>query len=324
MNKMKSFSFNNCSFAVVIPARIEIKENRSSNSRLKLLIKCLESIIESININQKDGQLKWGMTNILLIDDSSSISLKDILPESITNKIEISKNYYSPGQAGSLNFAVTNSCYDVFAFTDSDCVVAQDWVNQIAYHFKNNSDHVGVSGPNWKFLSVQNKWAKFLTKQESSLMRYIFERYVNYQKEITWRVDCRNMALKKVIFDKNCLFPEKHGPGVSGQYSHYLRKFLKTNAMQIGFNDKMITYHQHIKSLIQQIKVYHKRGFEGRFHQLYKYGHKNIKEAFLSNYFYEHFIAPGNRGVFVFLYSFLVHSAFWLGIFQGNYTKRYI
>jgi len=248
---------------------------------------------------------------IVVVDDMSLVPIDELLPEHIVHRVTIIRNKNVLGQGGALNYAIRTTSADIYAFTDSDCIVSENWIDTIAAHYTNFPNHIGVTGPNWNFVTPASLWKLFLTRQESLLMRFIFESYIDHERNIAWRVDCRNMSLRTSFFDTFCFFPEGQGPAVSGQFSYRLRDILQNSGFVIGFNSNMLTYY--VDSLVRQMLSYYKRGAQGEFSQIYTRGHGNIVQAFLNRYLYRHFVAPCLYGVSP-AYVILVHGAFWIGI----------
>jgi glycosyltransferase involved in cell wall biosynthesis len=306
--------------AIVIAARHD--PFNPSLDRLTCLTACLRSVIVSVIRNQRRGKECWKDAQIVLVDDNSFIPLDSLLPKELLSFIQVLKNERTPGQAGALNHALATVPADVYAFTDSDCVVGQDWISAFGDHYSRFPTRVGIAGPNWLFADAAGRWSRFLTQQEAALARFIFNSYVDPEAMTTGRIDCRNLSLRAdflaTYYGETPLFPEGQGPSVSGQASVNLRDVLAAHKLVVGYEPKAITYHKSIDSLRRQVVTYYRWGRYGDFSRIYSRQAGGLRRAFVRRYLIRHFVAPAVYGDVFWPYVALVHSAYWIGILRHH------
>lgn len=310
--------------AIVIAARHD--PHTPSFDRLAYLTACLRSLIASVAQDQYKGTKCWREVQIILVDDNSPAPLESLLPRDLYSHVHLLQNERIPGQAGALNHAIATVSADAYAFTDSDCIVARDWVSMLGSHYTHFPMRVGVAGPNWLYLDPASRWSRFLTYQETALVRFIFESYVDSEAMTVGRIDCRNLSLRAdflaTYYGEQPLFPEGQGPSVSGQASANLRDVLTAHGLVVGYEPKAITYHQPIDSLVRRVLAYYCWGRYGDFSRIYSREMRGLSRAFVRRYLIRHFVAPAVRGGVFWPYLVLVHSAYWIGIL-GHHLSLY-
>ncbi len=314
---------NRGSLAIVIAARHDPKTSRSFD-RLTLLVSCLQSISDAVVWDQRQAGNGWKEIKIILVDDYSPVPLVTLLPLNILDKIHVLRNGRTPGQAGALNYVLLNSSADVFAFTDSDCMVAQDWISKLHEHYINFPNRVGVGGPNWLFAKSPSFWKRFLTHQEATLARYIFASYIDFKTTTTRRIDCRNLSLRTDFlakYYKDGFFQEGSGPSVSGQASANLRNILSNNGLVVGYEPKALTYHKSVDGLVNQVKAYYRWGRQGDYYQIYSDEFGSLRKAFFKRYLKRHFVSPAVKDGVFWPYLLLVHGAYWIGILKKQKSR---
>jgi glycosyltransferase involved in cell wall biosynthesis len=308
------------SLAILIAARHDPKTSQTFD-RLNLLIACLRSVIATADCDHSQSTNRWREIQIILVDDNSPIPLSSLLPQDILEKITVIKNERTPGQAGALNHALSLISTDIFAFTDSDCVVARDWISSLHEHYLRYPNRVGVAGPNWLFTGTESRWKQFLTRQEASLARYIFASYIDKETMAVRRIDCRNLSLRMDFlarYYKDGFFQEGNGPSVSGQASVNLRKILLSNCLTVGYEPESKTFHKHVESLFQQMKSYYRWGRQGDYDEIYSLEFGSLGKAFVHRYLMRHFILPSSKGGVFWPYLLCVHGSYWVGIIQKH------
>lgn len=322
---MSLASIKNKKIVIIIPARHDPYAPESHRfNRLNNLISCLQSIIASISLNESRSKYRWKKIQVFLVDDKSPTPIEILLPEELKVKIQILNNQGTSGQAGALNYAISNIAADVYAFTDSDCIVAQNWISVLAEHYSCFPTHIGVVGPNWLFIKPSNWWKRWLTRQESLLTQYIFKSCIDFKEMSTWRIDCRNFSIRADFLFKyhnhSPFFIEEKGPSVSGQTSYCFKKNIHSiHNLVIGFNNELYTYHLPVNGLLQQILTYYHRGRYGDFNKIYSRYCKGLVHSFFRRYLARHFISPSIHGNVFWPFLFLAHSAYWIGIVLSSF-----
>lgn len=328
---MVTFSPQNSRLSVLVPVHHDFTAPYSKRAcRLHLLEVCLQSIVTARTEAIRSTNSGWAEVNIVVIDDYSTTEIDATWPTLLRRSIRVIRNSGTRGQGGALNYALRQIDCDVFAFTDSDCIVGRDWLLAMKNHYVQHPDHVGIVGPNWYFCDAQRAWSKRLTRAESQLMRYVFESYVNLEQMTVARIDCRSLTFKAPVIASMTkdgrFFTEAKGPSVSGHSSYELLPDLAFSGYTLGFEPEMAVFHHFIESLWPQVITYYRRGLLGDFDIIYSRGFHRLWVAFFERYFKRHFLAPIVSGGVTWWYVVIVHTSFWAGIvvcrFRRNNRKR--
>lgn len=303
------------SVAVLIPIFNDEKIERwKRTDRLEEFKACIDSIIRSKKIFEQKRKLK--SIRIVVVDDGSSPPIREQMPE-FSSAVTILRTKQNIGQAAGLSWAIEHLEEDVLVFTDSDCVVGENWLTVIADHYEQFPTHVGVTGPNWVHAEPASSWLKWVTKQESLLMRYNFLRYVNDAGTTSTRVDCRNFSIRSTAFAQLTdgeYFSIAAGPSVSNQLSHHLRQGLRAERWDLGFSKDLLVTHAPLTGFIDQMRTYYDRGVKGNYKAYYRQGRQGLFRSFFGHHFSHHFFAPVKNGGVSSFYTFFLHLAYWIGI----------
>lgn len=315
----EGFSPNAAQLVVIVPVLHNSEARRRERlDRQRQLNACLSSLVNSRLVNKLTGPERWSGIELLIVDDRSKQPVETILSQPVLDNVYVLRNTGTDGQAGALNAAMAQVSADVFAFTDSDCIVAPDWLTRIGAHYRAHPEHLGVSGPNWLFQDARSAWPRIVTRQESRLMQYIFETYIDRQHSVSRRIDCRNFSVRASYLDAHYpgrrFFTEGRGPSVSGQTTHDIQSSLIDNSLEIGFAGDMHVFHYPVESMWAQVVAYFQRGYQGNFHKIYRKGYRTLGQAFRQRYVQRHFVAPIVHNRAGWPYVGLVHGAYWAGI----------
>jgi hypothetical protein len=306
---------------VIVPVRV----SRTGPAGLRLdrmaeLEACIQSVLDSIRHNQAEQEenRRWGRVSLTVVDDNSRPELAEQLPRAMREQVAVLGNRGTPGQAGALNYALGRTNASHVAFTDSDCVVARDWLSAMGSHYAAHPDHLGVAGPSWLFGTTRAHWSRYVTRCESDLMRYNFEKYVDRQAQTSSRLDCRNLSLEVAgaasLSDR--FFTEGRGPSVSGQTSHRIRESLSTGGRTLGFSDAMISRHKPVGSVKETVATYYLRGRDGAYRSIYA-AHGGLGAALTRRYLMGHFVRPALASPGTAWYALVAHTAYWIGILNS-------
>jgi len=311
--------------AVLVPVHHDGSSGRTARAdRAALLQSCLASIVAASNFCRMTSAA-FREISIIVVDDYSPEDPGALLDADTLRNTRWLRNQGAKGQAGALNFAMANVDADAFAFTDSDCVVAPDWLQCIADYYRAHPAHGGVCGPNWLFGPAVQRWSRILTAQEAALMRFLTETEIDRCRSTTTRIDCRNLSLRVDFAARLQESGELFGDGVcsvSGQASYFLKSRLMDGEVPVGFCQAMQTFHQPISSLLGQMAVYYARGRWSRFDEIYASLYGSLRAALVKRYAMRHFIAPMVSGSASFSYVWPVHLAFWAGIVHRRYAGQ--
>lgn len=200
------------------------------HNRLNLLKNTLSSL-ESQNFPKNDYE-------IILIDDGSKEEIGKFLHgyADLNPQVKYLKQKQG-GPAKARNLGIKNSKGDIIAFTDSDCVVANDWLNQISISYTQN-DVLGIAGkticPSLNLTPLDYQLNEF------ELQRHYPTCNISYKKEI----------LKKVGgFDESFRYPHNEDVDLGWRVLQYGK---------IIYNEKVIVKHvaheENIKGHLLKLK----------------------------------------------------------------------
>lgn len=311
--------FNALSLIIVVPVHHNAAAlGHERSAREHLLVRCIESLLAAASANAAERVHRWRDIDICVVDDRSSPSIDTLLPSRLLREVGIFPNEGVPGQGGALNHALANMDADVFAFTDSDCVVTTDWCTCLLARYCQDESLSGVAGPNWYFTPATTRWLHFLTLQESRLLAHTFANYLDSERTITRRIDCRSFSIRGSIVRHSVVnggfFVEGNGPSTSSLTSYRIQARGEGGSLRIGFASNFIALHAPIDGFLSLITTYFRRGRYGLFRSIYAAPFGGLGKAFIRHYFRRHFIDPWAKDDVSLMYVVLVHSAYWLGI----------
>jgi Glycosyl transferase family 2 len=296
---------------VVVPAHHDPSRHRWSRlDRLRSLIDCLESLIVAADHWRTHGSdAVFDDASILLVDDGSPSPLATLLPPSIVDSIDVLRLDRRRGQGGALNAAFSAHAAVAYAITDSDCVVADTWLTTIATLAEHLEDADGTAGPPWEHQPPTDRKTRWLTTQETALVRHCTERALRHDEV---RLDCRNVWLRGDVVEKigpTSFFPDDAGAALSGMTS----RSLTAAGVSLGFDREMKVRHQPLTSARAQAVTYFSRGATSNLSRHYAAGHRSLRHAFVSTYWRRHFVEPVRAGVSP-AYVLLAHGSYWAGL----------
>jgi glycosyltransferase involved in cell wall biosynthesis len=209
----------------------------------KTLKKCIDSIL---NLNYPNYEL-------IIVNDGSTDNTQKILEE-YKDKIKII-NTQGVGPSKARNLAVKQAKGELVAFTDSDCIVDKEWLNELVKCFEIEENLAGVGGEQ---LSPQDEsnFGKIVNNFMHSIG--IIE-YVKDRKEVvfTQHNPTCNSVYKKEVFEKLGGFKEGLWPGEDVEFDYRVTKA----GYKLLCNPKAIVYHyrpQNIKKFIKMMYNYGK------------------------------------------------------------------
>jgi glycosyltransferase involved in cell wall biosynthesis len=211
------------------------------------------------------------------------------------------------GQGAALNHAIDMFPADVYAFTDSDCVVADNWIQAIDLGAAHLDDTVGTCGPPWRHLQASTRLGRWLTDNESRLVETCFRPLIDVDERTT-RLDCRNLWLRGDQV-KPGWFPEDAGAALSRTVS----RLVAERGEHLRFDPSLTVFHAPILSVVTQALTYYQRGRTSDLSKHYAAGHRNLAVALARTYWRRHFVQPVSSGVHP-TYVALVHGAYWAGL----------
>jgi hypothetical protein len=306
--------------ALVIPVRHDPLASRAERlNRADALRDCLISALEAAEVARSP-------VDIVVVDDHSPSDIRASLDAAVVRRIEWVASLGAHGQAGALNFAMSQLRCDIFALTDSDCVVERTWFNAMNSHLTHHPENVGVGGPTWLFRTAKRAWSRALTSQESALMHYLAQSDAAENGGVVRRVDCRNLALRSEFVRMHArgtplpLLREDGSISVSGQLAYDLRD--SGERYSIGFCPQMQTYHAPVPGFRHQLQAYYARGRRSNFDEIYARPFGSLALSFRRRYARRHFLAPVLSRAVSPLYVWPLHTAFWTGILMRRMDRE--
>ncbi len=132
---------------------------------------------------------------VIVVDDGSIDNSKEIAKKFSCKLIESDKNN---GAAAARNRGVKEAKGEIVCFTDSDCLVPEDWLEKISKNFENRN--IGAVGGGYAYSAGKSEIEKFAFL-ELAYRRKDFPEYVSCAVS-------NNLACRKEIFEKLGGFPE--------------------------------------------------------------------------------------------------------------------
>tara|TARA_B100001250_G_scaffold413744_1_gene448913 strand:+ start:1456 stop:2466 length:1011 start_codon:yes stop_codon:yes gene_type:complete len=197
-------------------------------------VKFIKGLVESVN-NLDYPKEKY---ELILVGDEET--------ELLVKHTKRSKDYgintnliYKPYAAGKKrNIGVNVAKGEIIAFTDDDTILKEDWLKNSVKHLNENSDYVGVGGPN--FTPREGlPFAKAVGRIFGSKFLFSFRYTIGHAKpkEIEHNPTC-NYIIKKKVFEK-VQFHDTLWPGEDAEFDIRLIK----NGFKILYAPDVIVWH---------------------------------------------------------------------------------
>ena len=197
-------------------------------------VKFIKGLVESVN---KLDYPKKKYELILIGDEETellNISSKKANDYGIKTIVK-----YKPFAAGKKrNIGVELATGDVIAFTDDDTILREDWLNNAINHLNDNTNYVGVGGPN--FTPKEGlPFAKAVGRIFGSKFLFSFRYTIGHSKpkEIEHNPTC-NYIIKKEVFE-TVKFHDTLWPGEDAEFDIRLIK----NGFKILYAPNVVVWH---------------------------------------------------------------------------------
>ena len=304
---------------VIVPAHHDAGRHAWSRlDRLRPLVDCLLSLRTAVEQWRTGTRLAFDDVRVVLVDDGSPTELATLLPADVVTAVDVLRLDTRRGQGAALNAALTAHPAGAYAFTDSDCVVAPDWITTIEKLAATDDGTDGTAGPPWPHRRARTRKAAWLTRHETALVRHCTNRALRHGA--TARLDCRNAWLRAGVAGKlgrAGFFPEDAGAALSGMTS----RLMESAAVRLGFDPALVVRHLPVTSIRAQASTYFLRGATSDLGRHYAAGHRSLARAFVATYVRRHFVEPALAGVSP-AYVLLAHGAYWCGLAWHCWTRR--
>ena len=186
----------------------------------KYLLKCLNSIL---NQTYKDFE-------VVIIDHDSSDNTAEIIKSLNSDKIKYFLNKDNKGIASVRNFGITKSQGDYIFFTDSDCIVSKNWIEE-GMRILVNSEIAGVEGKT------------IAENQNFGASQHFVENFNGDQYQTC------NIGYKKFFLNECGMFNEKY----KNAYEDIDLALRIKKKFKIEFNPDMIVLHQLVQWNIKHL-----------------------------------------------------------------------
>lgn len=266
-------------------------------NRIDKLTLCINSIYGSIDYALKEKEFDY---EILVVNDHSDLGFREQVQSLFPNVLIVDSDGVGPGYAR--NLGIKESKGEYIFFTDSDCVVAIDWISE-GIKILSETNSLVVQGIPWLFQKNENV---YMGDQEQKLYEVMFSTYL-YDNNKTKMTDSRNLLMNRNITKilKDEVFAEK---------------LKKATAESRVFGNRCLDHDIEI-TFDKELKIYHEdsKNIEAVCKQKYRHGSGRImiwpetpKYDYLEN---RYFTRPLDNGLDVD-YILPAHCAFLLGYFQ--------
>lgn len=274
-------------------------------NRIDKLTLCINSIYESIEFAKKTKEFDYEM---LVVNDHSDEGFKEKINELFPNVLIVDSDGTGPGYARNLGIKSTKGEY-IF-FTDSDCVVSNDWILE-GINILDKTNALVVQGIPWLFQQNENV---YMGSQEQRLYEIMFSTYL-YGENKTRMTDSRNLIMNrnitKVLGD--VVFAENMSKATA-ESRVFGNRCLEHN-VEVLFDEKLRIYHEDSKDIEAVCK------------QKYRHGSGRImiwKETPEYDFLEKRYFTRTIEGGMDVDYILPAHCAFLLGYFQTlNDNEKY-
>ncbi len=195
---------------------------------------CLDSLLK----------LDYPHRIITVIDDGSTDNTLSILHSYKPNINVITTNGVGPSKAR--NMAVALSKAEMIAFTDADCIVDQDWLDELLKGFQQFPQAQAVGGCQQEPINVTpfEKLIFHFMKKASLIAEYMHPSSSHNIREVNHNASC-NVMYKKEILQNAQGFREDLWPGEDVELDFRLKK----KECSLFFNPAAVVYHHRPKDL---------------------------------------------------------------------------
>ena len=171
------------------------------------------------------AELDYGINNfeLIIIGDCETKIIRRSVEIAKEKNIDVKTIYKDVPAGHKRNIGVEKAKGELIAFTDDDTLLREDWLSNAVTYIGNDSEFVGVGGPNFT-PEEELPFAKAVGRIFGSKFLFSFRYTIKRDKaiEIEHNPTC-NYILKKSVFDK-VKFDKKLWPGEDVEFDIRLRK----------------------------------------------------------------------------------------------------
>ena len=197
-------------------------------------VKFIKGLVESVN---KLDYPKEKYELILIGDEETELlNISSKRANDYGIKTVVKYEPFAAGKKRNIGVEVANG--DIIAFTDDDTILREDWLNNAVKHLNDNTNYVGVGGPN--FTPREGlPFAKAVGRIFGSKFLFSFRYTIGHAKpkEIEHNPTC-NYIIKKEVF-KTVQFHNTLWPGEDAEFDIRLIK----NGFKILYAPNVVVWH---------------------------------------------------------------------------------
>ncbi|MFH1552846.1 MAG: glycosyltransferase [Candidatus Omnitrophota bacterium] len=213
----------------------------------KTIEKCITSILS----------LRYNNYEVIVIDDGSTDKTPNLL-EKYKPRVTVITNVSSLGPSRSRNNAAKKGNGECIAFTDADCIVSDDWLNELVGCFDIYPEAVSCGGSQDippDATDFERRVFKFF-KKSGIVTDYMRLKRFDKIIEVDHNPSC-TVIYKREIFLEEGGFAEGLWPGEDVELDHRLRK----KGYRIFFNPRAVVYHYRPKNIRSFIYMMYRYGW---------------------------------------------------------------
>lgn len=206
-----------------------------TKNRPQQLVTCLQSVHKS---SYKNFEL-------IVVDQSTGQGTAQKNPQLLTALQKFPQVKYIQsklsGKSRGLNLAIKLSSAPILAFTDDDCIVDEEWLQNVASSFREHPHVTAVFGRTLPFQPHKNKGLTCPATFTKKTPHFVTEPCKHW-KHIGFG---NNMAWRKEFFKQHGLFKEWLGPGSIGSNAEDAEIALRAlvNKKKIFYNPAILVKH---------------------------------------------------------------------------------
>lgn len=186
---------------------------------------------------------------LLFINNNSTDATASILAKNAESISILTEE--KPTSYAARNKGIANASGKIIAFTDSDCVVDDNWLFQIEKTFNDNPNISAIQGKSGVFNKTRNSLALQYKYDD------IFKTEVIREDGTCNRIDTRNTAIKKDVIDKVGLFNDSLAYWGDIEYGFRIIE----NGFPILFATDVIIEHINIEDINIAVEKRKKQGY---------------------------------------------------------------
>jgi glycosyltransferase involved in cell wall biosynthesis len=195
-----------------------------------------------LNAMKTIGAAGLSETEVLVIDNNSTDATKQVVTEytSLVNPIVRYMSENKPGKSRALNAAIREAKGEIIAFTDDDCIPAQDWIDNILREFDSDPE-----------LSVLGGRVELYDKRDLPVATLLSKRrtVVKSAREVCSdpALIGANMTFRKSVLSVTRGFDPLLGPGVKCKAFEDLDLVYRSlkERFKIVYSPDVIVFHNH-------------------------------------------------------------------------------